>query len=84
MFYNLVTVLDSTPPTPQNLCLPWMEWKLGQRVVVRRREKDGLYDALGILLECTKDYVVIETRRGIVKVEAQKMVTGKVVGPGRK
>lgn len=61
--------------------LPWMAWQVGQRVVVRRREADGLYDALGELLEVAPTHVVVQTRKGPVKVEAQKMVTGKLVPP---
>lgn len=59
--------------------LPWMEWPLGARVVVRRREADGLYDALGELLEKAPDHVIIRTRKGDVTVPASKMVTGKLV-----
>lgn len=59
--------------------LPWMEWKVGQRVVLRRREADGLYDALGEVLEVNPNYVTIQTRKGPVTVPAHKMVTGKRV-----
>ena len=61
--------------------LPWLNWEIGDRVVVRRREDDGLYDALGYLLEKSPHYVVIQTRKGNVKVLASKMVTGKKVPP---
>lgn len=62
-------------------CLPWMRLELGSRVVVRYRLDDGLHDALGILLEKAPTHVVIDTRRGRVKVDARTMVTGKQVPP---
>ena len=55
--------------------------ELGSRVVVRYRLEDGLHDALGILLEKAPTHVVIDTRRGRVKVDARTMVTGKQVPP---
>ncbi len=61
------------------LGLPWLQWTPGERVVLRYRLPDGLHDALGILMETTIDYVVIQTRRGPVRVEAATMVTGKKV-----
>ena len=61
--------------------LPWMRLELGSRVVVRYRLDDGLHDALGILLEKAPTHVVIDTRRGRVKVDARTMVTGKQVPP---
>lgn len=64
----------STPPP-----LPWMEWTVGERVVVRYREPDGVHDALGTLLEREPSYVVIKARRGTVRVEANTMITGKRV-----
>lgn len=67
---------DETPPT-----LPWLAWHVGERVVVRRREPDGLYDALGDLLEVAPDHVTIRTRKGVVRVAAETMVTGKRVPP---
>ena len=66
---------SDTPPR-----LPWLEWEPGQRVVVRYREEGGgLRDALGTLVETAPDHVVIEARRGRVRVEARHMVTGKRV-----
>lgn len=61
--------------------LPWLAWSVGERVVVRRREPDGLYDAVGELTEVAPDHVTIRTRRGLVRVEAATMVTGKRVPP---
>lgn len=69
----------SNPNTPKEL--PWMKWKVGERVVLRRREADGLYDALGEVLEISPHYVTIQTRKGAVQVPASKMVTGKRVPP---
>ncbi|WP_240470998.1 hypothetical protein [Schaalia suimastitidis] len=71
---------DMTPTPP---ALPWLAWPIGTRVVVRYRLADGLHDALGILVESAPDHVVIETRRGQVRVEAETMVTGKEVPPAR-
>ncbi len=61
--------------------LPWLSWKVGERVVLRRREADGLYDALGEVLAVSADSVTILTRKGPVTVPAEKMVTGKRVPP---
>lgn len=61
--------------------LPWLAWMPGERVVVRYRLADGLHDALGILKTTSRDYVEIETRRGLVRVDAETMVTGKRVPP---
>lgn len=63
--------------------LPWMQWQVGDRVVVRYRESDGVHDALGTLLEKRPDYVVIKARRGTVRVSAATMITGKKVEPAR-
>lgn len=59
--------------------LPWMSWRVGQRVVVRYRLEDGRHDALGHLLEVAPTHVTVNTRRGVVKVLAETMVTGKLV-----
>jgi hypothetical protein len=61
--------------------LPWLSWRVGERVVVRYRESDGLHDALGELLAVGPDAVVVRTRRGDVRVPATAMVTGKRVPP---
>ena len=61
--------------------LPWLAWMPGERVVVRYRLADGLHDALGTLKTTSRDYVEIETRRGLVRVDAETMVTGKRVPP---
>ncbi|WP_447924766.1 putative acetyltransferase [Georgenia muralis] len=61
--------------------LPWMAWRPGERVVVRYRAPDGVHDALGDLLEVTPDAVVVQTRRGAVRVAAATMITGKRVPP---
>lgn len=63
-------------PAPK---LPWMEWEVGERVVVRYRKPDGLYDALGHLTEVAADHVTVNTRKGLVTVPAKIMVTGKRV-----
>ena len=61
--------------------LPWMRLEVGSRVVVRYRLEDGLHDALGTLREKAPTHVVIDTRRGLVRVDARTMVTGKQVPP---
>lgn len=61
--------------------LPWMSWSVGDRVVVRYRAPDGVHDALGTLLEVEPSYVVVEAKRGRVRVEAPTMITGKKVPP---
>ena len=70
----------STPdPNEAPLSLPWMQWQVGQRVVVRYRKPDGLYDALGHLTEVEPTHVTVNTRKGLVTVPANVMVTGKRV-----
>lgn len=69
------------PPSVRSLQLPWLEWKPGDRVVLRYRLEDGLHDALGDVVETAVDHVTINTRRGPVRVEAPTMVTGKKVPP---
>lgn len=69
----------SSPPLPPSL--PWLSWQKGERVVLRYRLEDGLHDALGEVVESAFDHVSINTRRGIVRVEASTMVTGKRVPP---
>ena len=64
-----------------NTNLPSMEWNIGDRVVIRRREKDGFYDSIGYLLEKTVDFLTLETRKGTVTIPANKMVYGKKVPP---
>lgn len=59
------------------ISLPWLDWRIGDRVVLRRREHDGFYDALGYLVEKTPHYVVIQTRKGNVKVPAEKWLLVK-------
>ncbi len=59
--------------------LPWMDWHPGDRVVVRYRGEDGVHDALGTLLDVSPHHVTVEARRGVVRVEATTMITGKLV-----
>lgn len=70
--------VDNQKPPPR---LPWLSWKVGERVVLRRREADGLYDALGEVMDVSPASVTILTRKGPVTVPAEKMVTGKRVPP---
>lgn len=72
---HLTQSASSLPP------LPWLDWTPGERVVVRYRLDDGLHDALGTLLETAPDHVVVDTRRGVIRVEASTMTTGKRVPP---
>ena len=73
---------ESDAPTPPPL--PWLSWNVGERVVVRFRENGGLRDALGTLLETAPSHVVIDTKRGPVRVEATTMVVGRKVLPPKK
>lgn len=73
--------MSKFPPANSIPSLPWLEWKIGERVVLRRRETDGLYDALGEVVEVSPAQVTIKTRKGLVTVPAEKMVTGKRVPP---
>ncbi len=62
--------------------LPWMQWQIGERVVVRYRGEDGfLHDALGELVRAEPSRVTIQTRAGEVEVHASTMITGKRVPP---
>ena len=65
-------------PDP-NEAPPSLQWQVGQRVVVRYRKPDGLYDALGHLTEVAPTHVTVNTRKGLVTVPASVMVTGKRV-----
>lgn len=64
------------PPTP-----PWLQWNVGERVVVRFREHGQVTDALGELQEVALDHVTVLTRRGPVRVAATTMIVGKRVPP---
>lgn len=68
-----------TENTPK---MPWTQWEPGDKVVVRYQEEGGMRDALGKLLETSPHHVVIDTKRGEVKVLATQMVTGKLVAKG--
>lgn len=54
---------------------------LGTRVVVRRREDDGFYDALGYLRAVDADTATVETRRGVVTVPLSVVTRAKTVPP---
>lgn len=70
--------MDTVPLPPP---LPWMQWHVGERVVVRYRVEGGFSDALGDLLAVGPHGVRVRTRRGDVDVPAELMVTGKRVPP---
>jgi hypothetical protein len=60
----------------------WLGWAVGTRVVVRRRLPEGGYgDVLGDLLEVGPEGVVVQTRRGPVRVAAADIALGKPVPP---
>lgn len=69
--------------SPQKPVLPWLQWQPGDRVVVRYRAEDGVHDALGTLLESSEHHVVIAAKRGEVRVEAETMITGRLVAKFR-
>lgn len=58
-----------------------MQFRVGERVVIRYRLADGLHDALGEATEVAPTHVSVTTRRGVVRVDARTMVTGKRVPP---
>jgi hypothetical protein len=60
----------------------WRHWPVGARVVVRRSlVEGGLGDVLGELLEVGPDGVLVDTRRGPVRVDAERIVLAKRVPP---
>jgi hypothetical protein len=60
----------------------WLAWRVGTRVVVRRRLPEGGYgDVLGDVVEVGPDGVVVQTRRGPVRVAAADIALGKPVPP---
>ncbi|KGM01249.1 hypothetical protein Q760_02835 [Cellulomonas cellasea DSM 20118] len=65
--------------------VPWRSWRVGTRVVVRRRlgpEEEHLYtDVLGEVTRVDDDGVQVTTRRGPVDVPGTEIVLGKVVPP---
>lgn len=71
--------MTNQPNTSTSPQLPWLQWQPGDRVVVRYRAPDGIHDALGTLIETTHDHVVIEARRGKVRVDAESMIIGRLV-----
>lgn len=63
---------------------PWRAWRVGQRVVVRRRQPPGepqpYTDVLGDLVAVDDDGVTVRTRRaGDVRVPGAEIALGKVV-----
>jgi len=62
--------------------VPWRDWAIGLRVVVRRRLPEGGFgDALGYITELNESGLEIETRRGKVWVDADTIFLGKPVPP---
>jgi hypothetical protein len=65
---------------------PWRAWRVGQRVVVRRRqppdEPQPYTDVLGDLVAVDDAGVTVRTRRaGDVRVPGAEIALGKVVPP---
>ena len=61
--------------------LPWMQFRVGERVVIRYRLADGLHDALREALAVAPTHVSVAPRRGVVRVDARTMVAGKRAPP---
>lgn len=60
----------------------WLQWEVGQRVVVRHRIADGrLTDALGHLQRVDATGVEVVTKRGVVSIPAEAIMIGKLVPP---
>ncbi|GEO34709.1 hypothetical protein CAE01nite_24340 [Cellulomonas aerilata] len=60
----------------------WTGWPVGARVVVRRSlPEGGLGDVLGDLLEVDATGMLVATRRGPVRVDADDIVLTKRVPP---
>lgn len=69
-------------PEPGADAPAWRRWRAGTRVVVRRTLPEGGWtDVLGHLLEVTADGVLVDTRRGPVRVPAEAIALAKVVPP---
>lgn len=66
---------------------PWLDWSVGDRVVVRYRIErarpggPGHTDALGEVLACGPDGVTVRTRSGDVTIPAASIAVGKRVPP---
>ena len=69
--------------TEPGACSPfWLDWQVGERVVVRYRIEDGGFsDALGELVRVDQAGVEVATRRGVVTVRAADIALGKRVPP---
>ena len=62
--------------------VPWTAWRVGVRVVVRRRLAEGGYsDVLGELLATGPAGVRVRTRKGDVDVPSAEIAVGKIVPP---
>ena len=59
--------------------LPWLEWRVGERVTLLYREEGNLQEVVGELLQCGPHGVLIRSRRGDVSVHATQMVVGRRV-----
>lgn len=59
--------------------LPWLEWRVGERVTLLYREAGNLQEVVGELLQCGPHGVLIRSRRGDVSVHATQMVVGRRV-----
>lgn len=70
-----------TVPMVDKRRAPWLDWEPGTRVTLRYRGPDGLYDAVGPVVETGPEGVTIDTRGGRRFVHASTMVVGRVVGP---
>ncbi|WP_282946833.1 hypothetical protein [Cellulomonas endometrii] len=75
--------MTDDPGTPD---APWRAWRVGQRVVVRRRlpagEPQPYTDVLGDLVAVDDAGVTVRTRRsGDVRVPRAEIAIGKLVPP---
>ena len=62
----------------------WRAWPLGTRVTVRSRICDPLHkysDTIGVILESDSEGLLLDTRKGEVRVVGADILLGKPVPP---
>lgn len=64
--------------------VPWRDWTVGSRVMVRRHIDDPQHkftDVLGVIVTTDADGLVLDTRKGEVFVPGEMIFQGKPIPP---